>query len=90
MTTMTEAEWDVDARAAALGLNVYEASLCSACGRPSRVCQASESEFEWVADDPIRCHARTAVLRKQDRMGDDVEFPEALLMGAALRSEVDR
>lgn len=79
MTTL-EAEWDAESRSWALALEAYEGSLCPCgCGYPASVSQDPANEDRFTADLPIRCHARTALVRAQERVSDDVKAPEALM-----------
>lgn len=71
MTTMAEPEWDEQTRALVLGLAAYEAGLCPLCHRPVSVCQAAENQDRFVAPDPVRCHASTALLAKQAGYSED-------------------
>lgn len=70
-----------------MALSSYESALCPCgCGFPAEVSQAPDNEFAFEGDGPYRCHARTALLREAERMGDEVQFPEALLWAAAKKS----
>jgi hypothetical protein len=80
VTTVTETEWDAEARSWALALDQREASLCPCgCGLPASVSQDPENEDRFEVDLPIRCHARTALIRAGDAIGDNTQAPEALL-----------
>lgn len=84
--TTTEVEWDEDTRAAALALKHYQATLCPNCGQPMSVCQSADNEGMYDAGLPYRCHATTAVIDAQERMGDDVHAPAALMFSPTLRN----
>lgn len=53
---------------------------------PKEICQSSDNEFAFTADGPFRCHATTAVLRAQQRLGE-AEHDRALSWAPVLRSE---
>lgn len=40
------------------------------CGRPTIICQDPARQFDWEAGAPVRCHATTAVMQKQDRFNE--------------------
>jgi len=63
VTTMAEPEWDEATRDLALALS--DVPLCPHCGGPAELCQDPERQDDYVAVDPIRCHAHTARLLKQ-------------------------
>lgn len=52
------------------------------CGFPFAVSTAPENEGKFDVDLPIRCHARTAMLRAQEKYGEDVLHRDALLWEA--------
>lgn len=59
---MAEPEWDEATRDLALALD--DVRLCPVCGGPAYLCQDPERQFDWRADDPVRCHAQTARLER--------------------------
>jgi len=61
--SVTTAEWTEDDRAALLGLEMYEATLCPGCGEPRETAWHADAEGEYEAH-PFVCHACTA---KQSR-----------------------
>lgn len=78
--TVDDPIWDEESRAWALALEHYELTLCSCgCGFPAVVSQAPENEDCFEVDLPIRCHARTALVRAMDQVGNDTQAPDALL-----------
>jgi hypothetical protein len=83
---MTEVEWDEASRDMVLGKAGYEDSLCPLCKRPSHVCQDPDTQDRWYSPPPIRCHATTAVMAKQQSFTEETN-PQvnALLFGAELR-----
>lgn len=69
MTTMAEPEWDTESRVAALGL--LRMDRCSVCGGPAELCQDPNRQEDWLAGDPVRCHATTVRLQKQRGFSED-------------------
>lgn len=60
---MAEPEWDEETRALARAYDSVD--LCPRCGGPAFLCQDPAREYDWEAPAPIRCHASTAILRRQ-------------------------
>lgn len=44
---------------------------CRVCGRPTAECQSADTQEDWVAGDPVRCHAATAVMVKQSAYSEE-------------------
>jgi hypothetical protein len=83
-TTLAEPEWDEETRSLVLAYDAVD--MCQKCGRPASICQAAEHQFDWVADDPIRCHATTAVLARQAGFSEETHPQiEALMWPVWLR-----
>lgn len=78
MTRAEEPEYDEQTRAWILADERAEGLTCSLCGLPVSVCQAMENEDGFEAEPPIRCHAATALIRYQEKYGDDVPQSGAL------------
>jgi hypothetical protein len=86
--TTSDAEWDDEARAAAMGLALFEDTLCPLCKRPSYICQDVDNQFNWRPRPPTRCHATSAVLAQQQGFTEETN-PQAgaLLFGAQLKTK---
>lgn len=69
MTTVLEPEWDEATRDLALALDAVP--MCPVCGGPSYLCQDVERMDDWVAGDPVRCHAQTARLQRAKGITDE-------------------
>lgn len=81
---MAEPEWDEDTRNLALALDAIP--MCPLCGNPTSICQDAEHQFDWHAEDPVRCHAQTARLARQASVSEETNPQvEALLWPVQLR-----
>lgn len=69
----------------ATALQAYEDSLCGGCGQPLDESTHPDNEFGYGTDDPIRCHACTAIEQRREA----VEKAKYRLPGA-LRIAVKR
>ncbi len=68
-----------------LALAEYRKLLCPCgCGYLVEVSHAARNEFRFTVETP-RCHARTAIAKKQTR--DTADFPDGLLYVAHLPDE---
>jgi hypothetical protein len=65
--------------------------MCPLCGGPAYLCQDPERQDDWRAQDPIRCHAHTARLKRQQGMTEQTN-PQigALLWPVALVESMNR
>lgn len=83
---MAEPEWDQGTRDLVLALDAVD--LCPFCGQPTAVCQDPERQDDWVATDPVRCHAQTARLARQKNVTEQTN-PQAgaLLWPVRLREK---
>lgn len=85
MTTV-DPEWDDDARAQALALELNQKGLCPCgCGELAVDSQNPDNEFAYEADGPYRCHARTTISKAQAGFSD-ADQQEALLWGVRLKN----
>lgn len=76
------ARWLTTDTAMAMALQHYEQTLCDGCGNPIAESMDPDSEGEWFAPPPARCHACTAVwLRAQEYVSTEarkITAPPAL------------
>lgn len=56
-----------------VALTEYEGTLCSGCGQPMHLSMDPETEGQWVAPLPMRCHACTVI----DHRAKDYEKADA-------------
>ena len=70
----------------AQALTLYESLLCEGCGHPLHESMDIDSDGEWFAPEPMRCHACTAI---QDRVkasiNENTRAPRALKFNAERR-----
>jgi hypothetical protein len=66
---MAEPEWDQHSRDLALAHDALV--FCDHCGNLRSVCTDPDRQDDWVAGDPIRCHAQTARLARQKGVTED-------------------
>ncbi len=85
-STLAEPEWDEETRGWARALLWHDSGLCGCgCGFPANVAQDPTNEGRFNVDDPVRCHARTALELKQERMAaGESPQPHALLLSVEL------
>lgn len=57
-------------RLLALGLALYEATICSGCGQQLHYSMDPDLADEWSTTEPTRCHACTALSRASDELRD--------------------
>lgn len=62
--SVTTAEWTEEDRAALLGLEMYEGTLCPGCGQPQETCWHADAEGEYEAIK-FRCHSCEAKQGRQ-------------------------
>jgi hypothetical protein len=62
---------------------LYEDSLCSGCGYPLHESMDPAHERDWHVDNPMRCHACTALESKQHQYRES-DAPGALRFIARL------
>lgn len=62
--SVTTAEWTEEDRAALLGLEMYEATLCPGCQEPREVAWHADAEGEYDSR-PFVCHGCTAKQGRQ-------------------------
>lgn len=65
----------------AQALTAYEAMLCSGCGQPIHESMDIESDGEWSAPEPMRCHACTAIAERAASYSE-ARAPQALKFNA--------
>lgn len=78
-----EPEWDADEQAWMLALHLYRAQL-GPCGHYLPHTAAPEAEDRYVASEPSRCHACTAVFTQAESYTDS-PHRQALLFHAERR-----
>lgn len=85
MTTVAEPEWDQATRDLALALD--DVNLCPVCHRPAEICQDPERQFDWKVQDPVRCHATTAIRERQKGVTEETNpHADALIWRVGLKS----
>jgi len=87
---MAEPEWDEQTRSLVLGeVELVHTEICPLCGRLKSVCQAPENQDAFIAQDPVRCHATTALLlKKKDYTEEKNPGVGALLWSSVLREDL--
>ena len=82
-TTMAEPEWDEDTRNLALAFD--DVNICPICGGPAALCQDPARQDDWVAQPPVRCHRKTAILQRQSSVTEETNAQmQALLWPVVL------
>ena len=84
--TTSEAEWDDDARDAAVALAAYEADLCPGCRQPLAETTDPAREDRYTAGLAVRCHRCTATERAGEKYQDSPQ-PGALLIPVEYRED---
>lgn len=70
----------------ALGLALYEGTLCSGCGQPLHLSMDGDLLDEWSTVTPHRCGACSALERAHERIQEgDWDQPRALKIEPGLR-----
>lgn len=73
-------------RLLAMGLAIYEATVCSGCGQDMRYSMDPDLADFWTTAHPHRCHACTALSRASEKIRDQkVEHESALRIEPGLR-----
>lgn len=71
--------------ALAQAVEMLDRSRCPGCGHPTWLSHDPGLSKKWKAPAPSRCHACTAVAKRQKQYeGDDVRQPQALAFHAEL------
>jgi hypothetical protein len=81
---MAEPEWDDATRDLALALDAVD--ICPVCRGPAYLCQDPKRQDDWLAGDPVRCHAQTARLERAKRVTEETNpHTSALIWPVRLR-----
>lgn len=77
--------WTTRDWALAQAVEMLDRSRCHGCGHPTWLSHDPKLEKKWRSPTPDRCHACTAVAKRQKQYeGDDVAHPQALFFHAEL------
>ena len=68
----------------ALGLALYEATICPSCGQPLHLAMDDDLADEWTTTHPVRDHACTALERANEGI-KGFDHPRALRIQPGLR-----
>jgi len=77
-------KWSSSDAQLAIALENYESMIHGPCGQPMYESMDIESDGRWVAHEPMRCHACTAIAERAKAYTNSTA-PQALMFSAERR-----